>query len=163
MLGQQIISLLSQVFTLFIYGLATMLFHLIREEQLIQIAGISTGATFNKELIYERGAAIGAEFRGKGANFYLGPSVGALGRKPRGGRNWEGFGSDPVLQAKAGSETIRGVQDQGVIATLKHLIGNEQELYRMYQLGVQQAYSSNIGTCISNKLLVHETDRMICR
>ncbi|XXH00602.1 hypothetical protein Hte_006950 [Hypoxylon texense] len=118
--------------------------YMVREETLIQIAGISTGATFNKELIYERGVAIGAEFRGKGANFYLGPSVGALGRKPRGGRNWEGFGSDPVLQAKAGSQTIKGVQDQGVIATLKHLIANEQELYRMYQLGVQQAYSSNI-------------------
>lgn len=107
-------------------------------------AGITTGATFNKELIYERGVAMGEEFRGKGANFYLGPSVGALGRKPRGGRNWEGFGSDPVLQGIAGSQTIKGVQEQGVIATLKHLIGNEQELYRMYQLNVQQAYSSNI-------------------
>ncbi|KAI1405964.1 glycoside hydrolase family 3 protein [Hypoxylon fuscum] len=106
-------------------------------------AGISTGATFNKDLMYQRGAAMGEEFRGKGANFYLGPSVGALGRKPRGGRNWEGFGSDPVLQAFAGAETIKGVQDQGVIATLKHLIGNEQELYRMYN-PLQQAYSANI-------------------
>ncbi|KAI1391464.1 glycoside hydrolase family 3 protein [Hypoxylon trugodes] len=106
-------------------------------------AGITTGATFNKDLIYQRGVAIGEEFRGKGANFYLGPCVGPLGRKPRGGRNWEGFGVDPVLQAIAGAETIRGVQDQGVIATIKHLIGNEQELYRMYN-PVQQAYSSNI-------------------
>ncbi|KAL7625673.1 hypothetical protein AAE478_004894 [Parahypoxylon ruwenzoriense] len=106
-------------------------------------AGITTGATFNKELIYQRGVAMGEEFRGKGANFYLGPSVGALGRKPRGGRNWEGFGSDPVLQGFAAAETIRGVQDQGVIATIKHLIGNEQELYRMYN-PLQQAYSSNI-------------------
>ncbi|KAI0380771.1 glycoside hydrolase family 3 protein [Hypomontagnella monticulosa] len=106
-------------------------------------AGITTGATFNKELIYERGVALGEEFKGKGVNFYLGPCVGPLGRKPRGGRNWEGFGSDPVLQAIAGAETIRGVQDQGVIATLKHLVGNEQELYRMYN-PVQQAYSANI-------------------
>ncbi|CAJ2507434.1 Uu.00g086200.m01.CDS01 [Anthostomella pinea] len=106
-------------------------------------AGITTGATWDKDLIYQRGVAIGKEFRGKGANFYLGPVVGALGRKPRGGRNWEGFGADPVLQAIAGAETIRGAQEQGVIATLKHLIGNEQELYRMYNL-LQQAYSSNI-------------------
>ncbi|KAI0835369.1 glycoside hydrolase family 3 protein [Hypoxylon sp. FL0890] len=106
-------------------------------------AGITTGATFNKDLIYQRGVAIGKEFRGKGANFYLGPCVGPLGRKPRGGRNWEGFGVDPVLQAIAGVETIRGVQDQGVIATLKHLIGYEQELYRMYN-PFQQAYSANI-------------------
>ncbi|KAH7033436.1 beta-glucosidase 1 [Microdochium trichocladiopsis] len=106
-------------------------------------AGITTGATFNKELMYQRGVAIGQEFKGKGANVYLGPSVGPLGRKPRGGRNWEGFGSDPTLQGIAGAETIRGVQDQGVIATIKHLIGNEQELYRMYN-PFQAAYSANI-------------------
>lgn len=34
-----------------------------------------------------RGVAIGEEFRGKGVNIHLGPSVGALGRKPRGGRS----------------------------------------------------------------------------
>ncbi|KAI1430458.1 beta-glucosidase-like protein [Xylaria sp. CBS 124048] len=106
-------------------------------------AGITTGATWNKELMYQRGVAMGKEFRGKGVNFYLGPAVGAMGRKPRGGRNWEGFGADPVLQAIAGARTIRGVQEQGVIATLKHFIANEQENYRMYN-PVQQAYSSNI-------------------
>ncbi|KAI1469728.1 glycoside hydrolase family 3 protein [Daldinia caldariorum] len=103
-------------------------------------AGITTGATFNKDLIYERGVALGEEFKGKGANFYLGPCVGPLGRKPRGGRNWEGFGTDPVLQAISAAQTIKGVQDQGVIAALKHLIGNEQELYRMYN-PFQQAYN----------------------
>jgi beta-glucosidase len=50
--------------------------------------------------MYARGVAIGEEFRGKGVNVHLGPSVGPLGRKPRGGRNWEGFGADPVLQGK---------------------------------------------------------------
>ncbi|KAI9149528.1 putative beta-glucosidase F [Paramyrothecium foliicola] len=104
---------------------------------------ITAGATFDKRLLYERGAAIGKEARGKGINIWLGPSVGPLGRKPKGGRNWEGFGSDPVLQAVGARETIKGVQDQGVIATIKHLIGNEQEMYRMYN-PFQQAYSANI-------------------
>ena len=67
-----------------------------------------------------------------------------MGRKPKGGRNWEGFGVDPVLQGIAARETITGVQEQGVIATIKHLIGNEQEMYRMYT-PFQNAYSSNIG------------------
>ncbi|KAI1328844.1 glycoside hydrolase family 3 protein [Xylariaceae sp. FL0255] len=107
-------------------------------------AGITTGATWNKDLMYQRGVAIGEEFRGKGINVYLGPVVGPMGRKPRGGRNWEGFGADPVLQAVAGAQTITGVQEQGVISTLKHIIGNEQEVYRMYELDVQQAYSANI-------------------
>ncbi|WQF79559.1 Putative glycoside hydrolase, family 3, glycoside hydrolase family 3 domain, immunoglobulin [Colletotrichum destructivum] len=106
-------------------------------------SGITTGATFDKDLMYARAAAMGKEFRGKGANVYLGPSVGPIGRKPRGGRNWEGFGSDPVLQGKAAALTIKGVQEQGVIATIKHLVGNEQEMFRMYN-PLQQGYSANI-------------------
>jgi beta-glucosidase len=109
-------------------------------------AGITTGATFNKALMYARGLAIGAEARGKGVNIQLGPSVGPLGRKPRGGRNWEGFGADPVLQAYGGSQTIKGMQKNGVIATLKHWVGNEQEMYRMDIVphGLMRALSSNI-------------------
>lgn len=107
-------------------------------------AGITTGATWDKDLIYARGVALGKEFRGKGANVYLGPTVGPLGRKPLGGRNWEGFGSDPVIQGIAGALTIKGVQEQGVIATIKHLVGNEQEMYRMYN-PFQPGYSANIG------------------
>jgi beta-glucosidase len=94
-------------------------------------AGITVGATWNKALAYARGLAMGAEARGKGVNIQLGPVVGPMGRKPRGGRNWEGFGADPVLQAWAGAETVKGIQANGVIATIKHFIGNEQEAYRM--------------------------------
>jgi beta-glucosidase len=108
--------------------------------------GITTGATFNKALMYARGLAIGAEARGKGVNVILGPTIGPLGRKPRGGRNWEGFGADPVLQAHGGALTVKGIQENGVIATAKHLIGNEQEEYRMDPIphGLMQAISSNI-------------------
>ncbi|KAJ4982768.1 beta-glucosidase F [Stagonosporopsis vannaccii] len=105
--------------------------------------GITVGATWDKHLMRRRGVAIGEEFRGKGVNIHLGPSVGALGRKPRGGRNWEGFGSDPVLQAFGGALTIEGVQSVGVIATIKHLVANEQEMYRMYSL-VKPGISSNL-------------------
>ncbi|CAG7928161.1 unnamed protein product [Penicillium olsonii] len=105
--------------------------------------GITVGATFNKDLMYERGVGIGEEARGKGVNIQLGPSVGALGRKPRGGRNWEGFGADPVLQAYGGAETIKGMQSTGTIAALKHFIGNEQEMHRMSSV-VTRGYSSNI-------------------
>ncbi|KAF2275894.1 beta-glucosidase-like protein [Westerdykella ornata] len=106
-------------------------------------AGITVGATWDKALMYERAVAIGEEFRGKGVNVHLGPSVGPLGRKPRGGRNWEGFGSDPVLQAFGGALSIEGIQSVGVIATIKHLIANEQEMYRMYNI-FQPGISSNL-------------------
>jgi beta-glucosidase len=112
-------------------------------------AGITTGATWDKDLMMRRAVAMGQEFRGKGANVFLGPAVGPMGRKPRGGRNWEGFGADPVLQAVGGAMTIAGVQSQGVIATIKHFIGNEQEMYRMYN-PFYPAYSSNIGALIES-------------
>ncbi|CZS90176.1 probable beta-glucosidase 1 precursor [Rhynchosporium agropyri] len=109
-------------------------------------AGITVGATWNKALAHARGAAIGAEARGKGVNIQLGPAVGPIGRKPRGGRNWESFGADPVLQSWGGSETIKGIQDMGVIATIKHFIANEQEAYRMDipPHGLMKALSSNL-------------------
>lgn len=105
--------------------------------------GITVGATFNKDLMYARGVGIGEEARGKGVNIQLGPAVGPLGRKPRGGRNWEGFGADPSLQAIGGSLTIKGMQSTGAIATIKHFIGNEQEMYRMSSV-ITKGYSSNI-------------------
>lgn len=101
--------------------------------------------------MYARGVALGEEFRGKGINMHLGPAVGPLGRKPRGGRGWEGFGADPVLQANGGAATIRGVQSQGVIATIKHFIANEQEMFRMYN-PFQPAYSSNVDDRILHEL-----------
>lgn len=109
-------------------------------------AGITTGATWNKELIYLRGKAHGKEARLKGINVILGPCVGPIGRMPAGGRGWEGFGHDPALQGIAAAQTIKGIQEEGVMATIKHLIGNEQEHYRQtYETrNNPNAYSSNI-------------------
>ncbi|EHL00804.1 putative beta-glucosidase E [Glarea lozoyensis 74030] len=108
-------------------------------------AGITVGATWNKELMYLRGKAHGKEARLKGVNVLLGPCVGPLGRMPAGGRNWEGFGTDPVLQGIAAAQTIKGIQEEGVIATIKHFVGNEQEHFRQsWEWGLPNAMSSNI-------------------
>ncbi|KAJ5557026.1 CAZyme family GH3 [Penicillium frequentans] len=108
-------------------------------------AGITTGATWNRELMRARGIALGREARLKGVNVILGPSMGALGMNPAGGRNWESFGSDPVLQGVAAAETIRGIQRNGVMATAKHFVLNEQEHFRQpFEWGIPTAMSSNI-------------------
>ncbi|KAI5778066.1 glycoside hydrolase family 3 protein [Geopyxis carbonaria] len=103
-------------------------------------AGITVGGTWDRKLMRARGEALGAEFRGKGANVLLGPAMGPLGKFPAGGRNWEGFGSDPYLQGVASYESVLGIQSQGVIATAKHWVGNEQEHFRQGE----NAISSNI-------------------
>ncbi|KAK3068794.1 hypothetical protein LTR53_013354 [Teratosphaeriaceae sp. CCFEE 6253] len=108
-------------------------------------AAITVGASWNKQLMYDRGRAHGLEARLKGINILLGPSVGPLGRLPAGGRNWEGFGADPVLQGIAAARTIRGIQSQGVMATIKHYVGNEQEHFRQaWEWATPNALSSNI-------------------
>lgn len=108
-------------------------------------AGITVGATWNRDLMRRRGAAHASQARLKGVHVLLGPAMGPLGRNPAGGRVWEGFGSDPVLQGVAAYETIQGIQSQGIIATAKHLIGNEQEHFRKsFEWGIPEALSSNI-------------------
>ncbi|KAL2788242.1 beta-glucosidase G [Aspergillus keveii] len=120
-------------------------------------AGISIGATWDPELIYERGRALGEEFRGKGAHVILGPATGPLGRIPLGGRNWEGFSVDPYLAGIATSATVRGIQDSGVQACTKHYVGNEQETQRTLGLakGVSvDAISSNIDDRTLHELYI---------
>ncbi|KAI1263761.1 glycoside hydrolase superfamily [Xylariaceae sp. FL1019] len=108
-------------------------------------AGITVGATWNRDLMYQWGNAHAIEARKKGINAILGPCIGPLGRMPAGGRNWEGFGADPYLQGIAAAASVQGMQDEGVMATIKHLVGNEQEHFRQpYEWGLANAISSNI-------------------
>ncbi|KAE8370782.1 glycoside hydrolase superfamily [Aspergillus caelatus] len=93
-------------------------------------AGITIAATWDKNIAYERGSQMAAEFRGKGSQVLLGPVAGPLGRSGLGGRNWEGFSPDPYLTGELFTETILGIQDSGVQACAKHYIGNEQETQR---------------------------------
>ncbi|GFF78400.1 probable beta-glucosidase L [Aspergillus lentulus] len=110
-------------------------------------AGINAGATWDTQLLYARGAAMGAEAKGLGVHVQLGPVAGPLGKNPNGGRNWEGFSVDPYLSGIAMEKTIRGMQDSGVQACAKHWLGNEQEHYR-------DTISSNIGDRAAHELYV---------
>ncbi|KAK7968705.1 glycoside hydrolase superfamily [Apiospora saccharicola] len=106
-------------------------------------SAIHAGASWDKNLTHQRALYMGKEFKAKGVNVLLGPNAGPLGRSPLGGRNWEGFSVDPYLSGQLNAETIVGHQEAGVIANLKHLIGNEQETNRRPYFGAQ-AVSSNI-------------------
>lgn len=89
-------------------------------------AGLTAGATWSERLWRDRGKALGAENKAKGVDVTLGPVSGPLGRAPTGGRNAEGFGTDPYLQGRGLASTVIGIQEAGVVACAKHFIGNEQ-------------------------------------
>jgi beta-glucosidase len=115
-------------------------------------AGVTVASTWDRDLLYKRGYAMGQEFKAKGAHIALSPVAGPLGRSAYAGRNWEGFAADPYLTGVAMEKTIRGHQDAGVQATAKHFIGNEQETQRnpTYDSNgtvtdvIQEAVSANI-------------------
>ncbi|KAL2259637.1 hypothetical protein VTK26DRAFT_6628 [Humicola hyalothermophila] len=113
-------------------------------------SGQTTAATWDRALMYRRGYAMGEEAKGKGINVLLGPVAGPLGRMPAGGRNWEGFSPDPVLTGVGMAESIKGIQDAGVVACAKHFIGNEQEHFR--QVGEARGYGFNISETLSSNI-----------
>jgi len=90
---------------------------------------IAMAATWDEKLIYRAGEVIGNEMRAKSRNFFLGPCVNIM-RHPLGGRNFESFGEDPFLASTITVPYIRGVQDQGVLACVKHFVCNNQEWQR---------------------------------
>lgn len=52
-------------------------------------------------------------------------------RHPLGGRNFESFSEDPLLTGRLATQVVRGLQEKGVAATVKHFVANEQEKERL--------------------------------
>lgn len=92
-------------------------------------AGIGLAATWDPELANRVGTAIGHDARQRGVHILLGPGVNIY-RAPMAGRNFEYYGEDPFLAAHITVGYIRGVQAQGVIATVKHFAANNEEYDR---------------------------------
>ena len=86
-------------------------------------------ATFNPELSYRYGKALGEEARYRGKDIILGPGVNIY-RTPLSGRNFEYMGEDSFLSSVMVVPYIRGVQENGVAACVKHFVLNNQEKYR---------------------------------
>jgi beta-glucosidase len=91
--------------------------------------GIALAATWNPALAERVGTEIGRDARAKGVHFLLGPGVNIY-RAPMNGRNFEYFGEDPFLASRIAVGYIKGVQAQGVSATIKHFMGNTSEFDR---------------------------------
>jgi beta-glucosidase len=88
--------------------------------------GINMAATWDTELEHEVGIEMGRDARARGVHFLLGPGMNIY-RAPMCGRNFEYFGEDPFLASRMAVAVITGIQSQGVIATAKHFMGNNQE------------------------------------
>ena len=91
---------------------------------------VTQAATWNRDLIYQLGEALGEECRQEKVGILLGPGIN-IKRSPLGGRNYDYYSEDPYLAGEMAKQHIMGVQSQGVGTSLKHFAASNQEFRRM--------------------------------
>ncbi len=94
-------------------------------------AGLALAASFNPSLARAAGAVIGREARSRGFNVQLAGAMN-LARDPRNGRSFEYLSEDPLLTATMAAESVNGIQEHGVISTVKHYSLNCNETNRHF-------------------------------
>ena len=87
-------------------------------------------STWNRDLVYQVGEALGEECRAEKVSVILGPGLN-IKRSPLCGRNFEYFSEDPYLTGEIAKSHINGVQSQGIGTSAKHYAVNNQEFRRM--------------------------------
>ncbi|WP_308991030.1 glycoside hydrolase family 3 C-terminal domain-containing protein [Mariniflexile litorale] len=92
-------------------------------------AGAGLSATWNTELAYLFGNSVGQELRARDKDMLLSPAINII-RTPLGGRTYEYFTEDPFLNKKLAVPLIIGLQDNDVMACVKHYAANNQETNR---------------------------------
>ncbi len=102
-----------------------------KDEATAMPAALSMASSWNPELIEQSGRVMGAEARKKGFNVMLAGGINLV-REPRGGRNFEYFSEDPLLTGVLGGHSVRGLQSNHIVSTLKHFLLNAQETGRSF-------------------------------
>lgn len=90
---------------------------------------VTSASSWNRELYYEVGKAIGEEALSHGVSIVLGPGCN-IKRNPLNGRNFEYLSEDPYLSGTMASSYIKGQKSTGVMSCVKHFAANNQEYKR---------------------------------
>ena len=118
--------------------------------------GILLAATWNDEVVYRCGRALGNETRFFGIDVLLGTPNVNIHRDPRNGRLFEGYSEDPHLVSALAPAFVRGIQDEGIIANVKHFAANNQETNRtsvnekISERALQEIYLPGFKACVQD-------------
>lgn len=91
--------------------------------------GSSLACSWDIDLVYQMGQALGRECQHMGVGILLGPGIN-IRRTPLAGRGYEYYAEDPVVSGDIAAALINGLQDEGVGASLKHFAANNSEYRR---------------------------------
>ena len=88
-----------------------------------------SACSFDRDLLWQVGAALGNEALLQKIDIVLGPGVN-IKRSPLCGRNFEYLSEDPVVAGELAAAYVQGMQSKGIGASLKHFAANSQEFWR---------------------------------
>lgn len=88
--------------------------------------GVTIAATWNKDLAYRFGESIGKMANEMDVSGWYAPAMNNH-RTAFAGRNFEYYSEDPVLSGHIAANAVKGSQDYGVYAYMKHFALNDQE------------------------------------
>jgi beta-glucosidase len=112
-------------------------------------------ASFDTGVAEQYGTVLGTDAKDLGIDQIFGPGMN-IQRVPTNGRDFEYYSEDPYLSGTMGGADVRGIQSQGVIATVKHYVGNNQETDRMTvsdtvdDRTLHEIYEKNFGIAVQD-------------